>query len=302
MITGTWKYAGALLAMAVLSPPSAAGEDEFPPLPPLNDPATDLVLPGKFVWADLFTTDIDQAGNFYTRLFGWEWRPVSPPPRSYGMFYKDEVAVAGLAFREPPESGERYGTWVFYASVPDVAASEAAFVERGGQALLPRRSMPDRGEFAILADPDGAIVGVMRSGSGDPEDFQAAIGEFMWFELFTRDLDPSAEFYQSLFGYDVYEKEDTPDIVDYQFFAEGYSRAGIGVMPEDSDSVSTWLGYVRVEDVAATAAKAEKLGGRILMPPDADMLGGNLAIIADPEGTPVGLLRWTYPEPQESER
>jgi predicted enzyme related to lactoylglutathione lyase len=292
--------AAMVVALAAWTPPASAEKSDLPHLPPLTQPATDLELPGKFVWADLFSTDMAAARDFYTALFGWEWHTVSTEPRPYAMFYKDGVAVGGLANRESPKEGQAHGTWVHYASVPDVATTEAAFVERGGKALLPRRSMPDRGDFAILADPDGAIVGAMRSSSGDPEDYQAAIGEFMWFELFTRDLLPSAEFYQTMFGYDIYQREDTPEIVDYLLSSDGYARAGIGALPKDSDSVPTWLGYIRVEDVAQTVDTAIKLGGKVLLPPSPDTLDGGLAIIADPEGTPVGLLQWTYAKAQEA--
>jgi predicted enzyme related to lactoylglutathione lyase len=105
-----------------------------------------------------------------------------------------------------------------------------------------------------------------------------------------------------LFGYDIYEKEETPEIVDYILSADGYSRAGIGALPENSETVPTWLGYVRVADVGAAIAKAEELGGSVLLPPTEERLGGDMAIIADPEGTPIGLLRWTYPEPGETQQ
>jgi len=292
----------ALLLFAGDISPAGAESNDLPYLPPLNDPATALQLPGKFVWADLFSTDMTTARAFYTDLFAWEWRAVSNEPKPYGMFYKDGIAVAGLANRDPPKDGQAYGTWVYYASVPDVAATETAFVERGGQALLPRRSMADRGEFAILADPGGAILGVMRSSSGDPEDYQAAIGEFIWFELFTRELLPSAELYQTLIGYEIHKRQDTPEIVDYILSADGYARAGVGSLPADSDAVPTWLGYVRVEDVARSVDKAVELGGKVLLAPSPDMLDGGLAIIADPEGTPVGLLHWTYAEAVEKSR
>ena len=44
------------------------------------------------------------------------------------------------------------------------------------------------------------------------------------------------------------------------------------------------------------------VGGKVLLPPAPERLGGDIAIVADPEGTPVGLLRWTYPETEEDEQ
>lgn len=282
--------------LAAAGSKAATEKEALPVLPPLNEPATGLLLPGKFVWSDLFTVDVASARSFYTGLFGWQWKSISDHPRPYGIFYSDGIAVAGLTNREPPKEGGPRGTWVHYASVPDVAAAEAEFAQRGGRTLLGRRSMPDRGEFAIVADPAGAIVGVMRSSSGDPEDYRALVGEYMWFELFTRDLDQSADFYRTLFGYEVQEQEDTPDVVDYILAADGYARAGVGSLPEESKGAPTWLGYVRVEDVAATVARAVDLGGRVLLEPNPETLEGGLAIIADPDGAPVGLLKWTYAE------
>jgi len=293
-----WLRVFALLAMAVACAPVSADESNVAPLPPLNEPATGLQLPGKFIWADLFTTDVPRARSFYTELFGWEWRQISAS-RPYGIFYQGDIAVAGLARRDPPDDGQAYGTWVHYVSVQNVASAEARFLERGGETLLPRRSVAQRGEFAILADPDGAIVGLLNSASGDPDEFQADVGEFMWHQLFTHGLDPAADFYESVFGYEIYEREDTPEIIDYILSSGGYSRASIGELPEDSQSVPTWLGFVRVGDVAATVSRVEQLGGKVLLPPAEERLGGDLAIVADPEGTPVGLLRWTYPEAEE---
>ncbi len=298
MTTAQWIRSAAFLAMAVALVPAVAQQKEFPPLPPINEPATELRLPGKFIWADLFTTDVLQARSFYAELFGWEWRQVSAS-RPYGIFYQDDIAVAGLALRDPPADGQAYGTWVHYVSVQDVASTETRFTEGGGETLLPRRTLAHRGEFAILADPDGAILGLLDSASGDPGEFRADVGEFMWHQLFTRNLDPAADFYASVFGYEIYEREDTPEIIDYILSSGGYSRASIGELPADSESVPTWLGFVRVENVAATVTRAEQLGGKVLLAPAEERLGGDLAIIADPEGTPVGLLRWTYPETEE---
>ena len=54
-----------------------------------------------------------------------------------------------------------------------------------------------------------------------------------------------------------------------------------------------WLNFVRVVDTGAKAAKAEELGGRILVRPHVDRHGGMVAVIADPAGAPIGLMEWT---------
>lgn len=290
-----------ITAMLGSSVAAFAQKDELPPLPPLTDPASGHHIPGKFVWADLFTSDLDAARAFYTQLFGWEWRWVSDPPHPYGIFYKDGYAVAGLAFRKADSKERGYARWAHYISVPDVSAMEAAIIEKGGRALLPKRSLPDRGDIAILATPDEAVIGIIHSSSGDPGDFRPELGEFLWHELFTKDVAAAAEFYQSLFGYEVLEKEDTAEIVDY-FLASGeHSRGGIGSLPPESETVSTWLGYIRVDDVEKAVEQVKALGGEVLVPPDPANIDGDLAIVADPVGTPIGLIRWEFPEEEEAQ-
>jgi hypothetical protein len=100
----------ALLLLCSRAHVALAAEAAPPPLPPLNDPATDTTLPGKFIWADIFTSDVSGVQKFYSEVFGWEWRWSSERPDSlYGMFYVDGIALAGVSHRESPASGEPYG-------------------------------------------------------------------------------------------------------------------------------------------------------------------------------------------------
>lgn len=288
-----------LLALVLLSLNVAAQDGDLPPLPALNDPPTDLQIPGKFVWSDLFTSDMEANERFYGALFGWQWRWITRPDRRYGIFSMDGYDVAGMVHRPAPEGQDQYGRWVHYISVADVGGTEGDVVDRGGETLLPRRQAEHRGEFAIVSDPQGAIFGMIRSSSGDPGDFRAEPGEFIWYQLFTHEVDPAAEFYQALFRYDIVDRADSPDVVDYVLQSGDHARAGIGGLKRRPDSHPTWLGYVRVEDVAATVELAKTLGGEILLAPSSANLDGDMAIVADPSGTPIGLLRWDYPEEEE---
>jgi hypothetical protein len=53
---------------------------------------------------------------------------------------------------------------------------------------------------------------------------------------------------------------------------------------------------VRYTKGAQRAAAATRLGATALIAPDAAVLNGDLAIVADPFGAPIGLIRWTYPD------
>jgi predicted enzyme related to lactoylglutathione lyase len=267
-----------------------------PPLPPLTDTEGAAHLPGKFVWADLFTDDLTVAQTFYERLFDWQLRWVNTDVGArYGMFYKDDAAVAGLVYRAAPDGAGPYGRWVHYLSVPDVAAAARMIEARGGRTLLQRRTIEARGEFGIYATSDGAIIGFMRSQSGDPGDYRALSGEWLWHQLFTYQVDPAAELYQTLVGYALYAKEDTPE-TDFILSRDGYARAGIGALAADSETHPTWLGFIRVADIPASVDQARVLGAEVLYRPDEGTGLEDLAVIADPNGALVGLLRYEYPQ------
>jgi predicted enzyme related to lactoylglutathione lyase len=298
------RMAKAVLAsMVVLCACLAAGvargaaPADLPPLPPLTDPATGEHLPGKFVWADFFTSDIEGARTFYGELFGWEWRWVSTQlGHLYGIFYADGVPVAGVAERPGPDPDKPYGRWIYYISVDDVERSVADVEAAGGRTLIKRPDFPERGSFAVVADADGALFGVMNSTSGDPADFRAEPGEWLWINLYTRNAVEASQHYASLFGFNTYAPDEESEVVDIVLAKNEYARAGVGQLSENSQSHPTWLGYVRVEDVDAAAASARALGGDAVYGPDESIVGGDLAIVRDPLGAPVGILQWTFAE------
>jgi predicted enzyme related to lactoylglutathione lyase len=156
--------------------------------------------------------------------------------------------------------------------------------------------LPDRGREAVLADPQGAVFAVLASSSGDPPDYLAEPGDWIWSSLITRDPDTDAAFYQTLFGYEVYDLpgEAEAGAEHFMLASDGYSRASVNPLPETRPNMHPhWLNYVRVDDAAATAANVVALGGRVLVEPRPDRQGGKIALVADPQGAPFGLLEWT---------
>ena len=271
--------------------------DELPPLPPLTDPATGVDLPGKIVWADLFVDDVEAARDFYTRMFGWSWQWITGDTRTYGVLLHDGLAVAGIAYLDPDEAPDPYGRWVHYLSTGDVQGVTSAATERGGRVLLAPRTHGERGEFSILADPEGAIFGTIDSQTGDPGDYRAIEGEWLWHVLYSRSVNASAQFYEEQFGYSLYEyewEEDKPRLI---LASQDYARASISPMPEEEeDARPAWIGFVMTEDVPAAVARAQTLGAEVLFAPSEEVHQNGIAILADPQGGIFGLLSWIFPE------
>ena len=281
----------AIAAMALLLSTSVSRASE-PGLPPLSDPPSNKVLAGKFVWADLVTDDVESVKTFYTSLFNLGWQEIRPAPEAYGLFISDGLPVAGLAYHEAPDEQTPYGRWIHYMSVDDVARAEKLVTDAGGRTVLSRRSFEQRGEFAIVMGPDQALVGLMRSSSGDPEDYRSDHGEWLWRELYSADPAASAALYEAICQCEVFEREDAEG--QYIIASQDYLRASINSLADTKEGVASWLGYVQVVDILATLQRAEELGGTVLFAPSPEVLDGRLAVIRDPSGAYLGLITWEY--------
>jgi len=146
----------------------------------------------------------------------------------------------------------------------------------------------------VFADPEGAVFGVVKSSAGDPEDFLAEPGEWIWIQLLSRDARKAAEFYRAVSGYEIVENTRSNRLNDYVLTSEGYARGTIRTMRNADPKVQpTWLPFVRVKNVAESVALAKQLGGKVVFEPKPELLEGKVAVIADPTGAAIGILEWS---------
>jgi uncharacterized protein len=266
-------------------------------LPPLTQPASGEHHVGKVVWADLVTPDLDAAKRFYGALFGWTFNDV-PGDRNYALALLEGEPVAGLFQKPLPAGQSKQPAWLTFIAVRDVDAAEQAALQRGGKVLFKSHDYAKRGRQATLADPDGAVFAVLAAEGGDPPDYLAKPGEWIWSAVLVRDPKRETTFYKSLFGYELYDLADegggTGEAQHYILSSDNFARAGLNVLPGDSmRRYPHWLNFVRVTDAADTAKKAVQLGGRVLVEPRIDRQGGHLAVLADPSGAPFGVMEWS---------
>jgi hypothetical protein len=108
-----------------------------------------------------------------------------------------------------------------------------------------------------------------------------------FFDITSADPTRIGEFYANLFDWTVAPEQDGYRMVDTGN-GDGAVFGGIGAT-EDPAAGGITL-YVRVEDLAATLAQAEKLGGSTMVPPS-DLPGGygRFAVLSDPDGNAFGL-------------
>ena len=118
-----------------------------------------------------------------------------------------------------------------------------------------------------------------------------------WVDLQSADVDAAKDFYSRLFGWEV-DTIPAPEAGGYALFRHGGKMvAGVGPqMGEAQGAPASWMTYVYVDDVDATAARIRAAGGQVFVEPFDVMDQGRMCVAADPTGGVVGV--W---EPKQHE-
>lgn len=104
-------------------------------------------------------------------------------------------------------------------------------------------------------------------------------------EIRSADPDATRTFFADLFGWKVASEGAFPGYTFIDTGAEGSPYVAISPRQSDQDEV---LFFVAVDDVAATLAKAESLGGTIIQPAQ-QVPGTSFGVFADAQGHRVGV-------------
>ena len=248
------------------------------------------LIPGKFVWFELVTSDAKAAQAFYGEVLGWKAQAFSMGPSSYDMILAGDTLDTMVGGYAPARDG---GTarWLSYVSVEDVDAAAKAAAANGGRVVDPPSDVPGVGRRARIADPLGAEICPFRNAAGDPPDAPAAgSGRFFWNELHTPDPARVLPFYEKVIGH-AHRAVDMGAGGRYHILSrDGVDRAGAsdylrpGVAPH-------WLPYVAVDDVDATIARARALGAAIPVPPEEIPGIGRFGVLRDPAGAVLAVMK-----------
>lgn len=98
--------------------------------------------------------DKDKTGAFFGKLFGWNITPAGPA--------HNIDTGSGIAGHITALGHEPHNYTMFYVEVEDVQSSLNQAVELGGKKLVGPITIPT-GTFAWFADPDGNLIGLIKS-------------------------------------------------------------------------------------------------------------------------------------------
>ena len=118
-----------------------------------------------------------------------------------------------------------------------------------------------------------------------------SIGRVEWVDLSIGDAARSKDFYCKVIGWKSTDVEmGTYSDFNLNLPGSGQTMAGIcHARGMKANLPAQWLMYVRVVDVAASAAEAERQKGKVLDGPRR-MGGSNFCVIQDPDGAVMALI------------
>ncbi|MCB2079178.1 MAG: VOC family protein [Novosphingobium sp.] len=125
-------------------------------------------------------------------------------------------------------------------------------------------------------------------------DCQAA---FIWYELMTSDPDAAGAFYGQVVGWNFGERAPPEQAgpMDYRMIVRsdgGFAGGVLGLTEEmlSGGALPAWMGYLNSDDVDATVSAIVADGGQVHMPA-IDLPVGRIAMVTDPQGAPIYVMK-----------
>ena len=276
-------------------------------------PERDGYIPGVPCWVDASEPDPEAAVDFYRALFGWEFEDVMPPS-SEGRYFIARVRRSLFdgrgrdvaAVRSIPEAAPSTAMWNTYVWVDSADEAASKVHEAGGGVVMEPFDVMDAGRMALFTDPEGAAFWVLEARQHRGARLVNDPGSLNFNTLNTRDLEAAGSFYGSVFGWQTFTLDGGPAMFTLRGYGDWLERESPGLREEmaaagaqagfedvvasinpigddQPDTPAHWSVTFAVADADATAAKADGLGGSVIVPPfDAPWV--RMTVIADPQG------------------
>ena len=248
--------------------------------------------PGTFCWPELATLDQNGAKKFYTGLFGWTFKDTDMGPQGvYTIFQSDGADVGALYTMRDEEKAMMPPHWNAYVSVESADKSTVQAKELGATVIMEPFDVMEHGRMAILMDPAGAVFSVWEAKKHIGVNKLDEANSLCWTELMTKDAAKATDFYSKLLPWKP-ESMSMDGGMSYTVFKRGDASAGgmMQIQPEMGPIPPHWKSYFAVDDVDASAAKAQSLGGTVMVPAQNIPNMGRFAIIEDPSHAIFGIF------------
>lgn len=125
---------------------------------------------GLFHWNELLTPDPDKAKEFFGRTIGWTFEDMPMPEGgTYYLAMVDGEPVAGVMKMPSAIPAGTPPHWLSYLEVDDLEVRLAKVKAAGGNVLREPFEVSEVGRIAIVADPTGAVLGLIKPADYDDD-------------------------------------------------------------------------------------------------------------------------------------
>jgi predicted enzyme related to lactoylglutathione lyase len=145
--------------MAVIADPTGAALGLWQPR--RHTGAEIVNEPVSLAWNELNTRDTDAAKPFYEAIFGWQGDTAQMGDIEYTTWQLGDKPVGGMIAMSEQVPAQVPAHWLAYFAVTDTDATMEKAKAGGGNVMFGPTDVP-AGRFAVLADPHGAIFGVIK--------------------------------------------------------------------------------------------------------------------------------------------
>jgi predicted enzyme related to lactoylglutathione lyase len=116
---------------------------------------------GDLVWAQLFAHDPVAEGRFCASIAGWEVLSDTRNDRP-NVFVLASGGYSRASVVSLPTQPQAKPGWLLFVRVADVKAAAAKAVSLGGRVLVAPSDVPTEYWRAVIADPTGAVIGLVQ--------------------------------------------------------------------------------------------------------------------------------------------
>ncbi|MBI6628870.1 VOC family protein [Pontibaca salina] len=253
---------------------------------------------GNPCWYELATSkgNLKSAEEFYGKILSWQVQDSGMEGVDYHLAKVGDEMVAGL-MTMPEDVAEMPPFWMIYFAVDDADRAVADAKQAGASIHRDPADIPGTGRFAVLADPQGAVFGVLQAdmSSMSAADMakadtdggafdQSKPGHASWNELMSTDPVAGFTFYSDLFGWTKGDAIDMGETGEYQMFRRNGVDIG-GMMGLGDAPVSNWLPYFGIDGRVSDSIDVIKAAGGNVHHGPAEVPGGLfIAVAQDPQG------------------
>jgi predicted enzyme related to lactoylglutathione lyase len=261
-------------------------------------------------WIDTEQPDVEAATAFYGGIFGWTFEDAMPPG-AQGRYViasldgKDVCAITG--------PGKDAAAWRTYIAVDDTDVAVDQLVSAGATVRSAPVDEGEGGRGAVLTDPDGIELRLWQARRRLGAQVVNQPGAWNFSDLHATDPRAAIAFYKKAFGWQIddlgfatmirrpgygdhLEATVDPHIRARQsgvLVPPGFEDAIAWVAPTGANESPSWHVSFTVADRDQTAARAERLGARVLRQEDTEWT--RIALIRDPQGAEFTASQFTPP-------